>query len=379
MGNASATIIHQQITKSSRQKKNKNVYESPSYDFYALAELFTLNTYHQTCINLKSALVTGLGYTSDNKQVLDFINNHSVYAEQSFSDTLYNIWTDYELYGNAFIEVVRNKKEEIIEIYHIPAKYCMIQIRNDNIVLIQNTINGEVLFNKLGTITKEYSEFIQIKNYNPKSIYYGLPEYVSCIPSMVLDKNAKDYNISYFENDAKPNMIIKFIGAEISPTLKNEIATFFSDNTKGVTKKGKCLILQSDSPDDKIEVDEIGDAKNTDAAYRGLREDNRDEIITAHRVPKSLIGISKAGSLGNKEDAELKIFKTSVIDPKKSKLEFTFNEILFKSMNIENPNFKLTIYDIDDSLVTSQYYKNLVEVGIYTPSEAKDELQGNNI
>jgi PBSX family phage portal protein len=395
---ATAEIIHS-ISKESLQLQDEQklaLYVAPPYDFATLAEIYTYNGYHTKCINLKASLSVALGYEitrdditspmqedSDYSKLKDFFDNHIKYAGQSFSETLMAIQTDYEIYGNAYIEIIRNLSGEIVELYHLPARDILLQYNHEmkKCFAVQSVSSiNTVTFAPFGdykyAANHNMSEYLHIKNYNPESRFYGMPEYVGTIASILLDRNAAEYNINKFNNNAVPETIVTIIGARFDKNAKEKIGEFFRQNVKGVENAGRSLILEIEDETSKIEVKPIG-SEIKEASFRFLRLDVRDEIIAAHGVPKRLLNVTENVSWNNSTESknQLKIFQECIIQPRQNKMEDIINRFIIKEgLGIDKWKLKLNKLYVEDAKSDADYYTKLYNIGVLTQSEIRSEL-----
>ena len=360
----------------------------PPFDFELLADIYGFNGYHGKCIGLKAIIAAGLGYQiqgieenqkedEEYKKLDEFIKLHPSYAGQTFTETLINFQTDFEIFGSAYFELARNKKKEIQEIYHIPGKDCRVIYKNKETTLAQKITAADlVYFSKFGDVKEGQNEFVQLKNYNPKNRFYGMPEYMGTLGSLMLDRNATEYNIHKFNNHGIPGTIITLRGGQFGIDTQSRIKEFFQNNVKGVKNAGRSLILESEDEKTVIDV-KLLEPNTKDVSYRNLRIDARDEVIAAHGVPKMLLGIAEAGALGqtSRNNAQLKIFQDCVIDPRQTRLEFLLNDIILKQgLNITKWRIKLNSMYVEDPGSDAQFYQVMAQCGILTSDEIREDL-----
>jgi len=376
------------IEKESKQPKRDSTGEIiPDYDWDLLAELYALNTYHMRCINLKALITCGLGYriVSDEGKSIDdeyrkldeFVKAQSERTGENFIETMIKFQLDYEIYGNAFIEIARNRVGEVSEIYHIPARSVRIKVDKDKIYLVQRVNAEEAVFRPFGSsYDKDLNEFLHLKNYNPLSRYYGLPEWIGALGAIVLDRSAQEFNTRRFENNAIPDFAVIVNGGELSDESISDLQKFWRENFRGVKNAGKTLILESSDPNVKIEFKELMSSLR-DASFRFLRQDNRDEIISAHGVPPRLVGVMSPGQLGGVGEAreQMRMFKELVIEPRQRRLEFLLNNFIVRQgLGVNNWRIEFEEIDITDITEDAKFYAEMVNAGIISVEEARTEL-----
>lgn len=364
---------------------------TPPFDYSLLADAFSYNGYHARCINLKASLTAGTGFeifpsdpdnfneamfNEDKNRLEDFFIQHQKQTGSSIIETLLNLQTDYEIYGNAYLEVCRNKKGEISGIFNLPAEGIKILYKEKRTYILQQYGTEDVTFTPFGITETGKNEFLCLKNYNPQNAFYGLPEYFGALSAVILDRNAVEFNINKFDNNAIPESVIIIKGAALSEPAKAKVKQFFTDNIKGIKNAGKSLILEMENSNASVEIKNIAESI-PDISFRNMRLDARDEIIAAHGVPKRLLGIMESGNLGgtNETRNQLKIFQDCVIEPRQRRMEFLLNNLLLKEgLKIEHCKISLSRPYAENPQQDAGFYKTMIECGVLTPEEVKEEL-----
>jgi len=364
---------------------------APPFEYNLLADAYSYNGYHTKCINLKAALTVGAGFEifpgnpddydenlfSDEKEKIEsFLYQHQIQTGQSFIETLLNFQTDYEIYGNAYFEICRNKKGIPSAIYHLPANSIKVLYKNKLTYIAQTANLDEIIFSPFGVMEPDKNEYLSMKSYNPQNLFYGLPEYFGALSAIILDRNAVEFNINKFNNNAIPESIIVIKGASLSDLAKTRIKQFFADNVKGVKNAGKSLILEMENTNGTIDIKNIAETV-PDSSFRNMRLDARDEIIAAHGVPKRLLGIVEGGNIAgtNETRNQLKIFQDCVIEARQRRLEFLLNNrLLMEGLKIKNCKILFNRPYAENPQQDANFYKTMIENGVLTPEEVKAEL-----
>lgn len=368
------------------ENKNNEMLLTPPYSTGALATLFNENTYHKRCCLVKAGITVRLGFTlydpndpnakpdEEHKKATDFIERHL--------EEFHDFQLDEEIFGNKYLEVVRNKKKQVSEAYHIAAKDTMLRVENKKRFLRED-INGTSVdyIPYMGVDyerdEKERHEYIHIKNYNPENRYYGTPEYSGSIKAMYLDDSAKTYNTNRF-SDPVPETLIALADMADDKDTETAIKDFFSSNFGNASKAGrKALLLQFEGAIDdlkkKIHIEKL-ERDNKDASFRGMRTDNRDEVVSAHGLSPRLIGLESTGRLGGGGEVreQLKLSNELVFIPRKKALARIIN-MLFIGMGIAKWKIKFNNFEFTNAVEDADYYYKMVLAGILTPDYAAQE------
>lgn len=373
----------------------------PPYNLDYLAKLYEKSSPHYAAINAKVSNIVGLGYDLidspltkrklDEKaddpewtkkfrkklarakieliEVLDSLNK-----EDTFSETLSKVWKDYEATGNGYIEIGRTANGSIGYIGHVPATTVRVRRQRDGFVQI--IANKAVYFRNFGDkdpnpIGKDSSpnELIHIKKYSPSSTYYGVPDVIAAQQAVAGNEFAARFNLDYFENKAVPRHVIVLKGATINPKLAKNLLEFFETGLKGKNHRSMFIPLPASTSDNKVEFDfKPVEAGIQDSSFNNYRKANLQEILMAHRVPITKVGLAEGVSLAVARDAD-KTFKEQVCQPEQRTLEKKLNKIFNEFTDL----FKLKLNEmtLTDEDTQSKIDERRIKTGQRTPNELR--------
>lgn len=389
------------------------------YNLFWLWRFMELCTEHSSCVRQKASDVCGLGWKivkrdkkskadENNKKILETFFEHGN-DNETFTEVAVNVWTDFEAIANAYFEVVRNTDGKPGAIYHIPGHTIrctkdpdiFIQVRGEKkkifrrfgstkkdeevkkyikeqiVTKIEKALANDKKDTKLATAGWNYdeatSEIIQIKNYTSRSSYYGIPEWIPSVGAILGNIECRDYNLKFFDNNGVPHYAIIIKGADLDEELENVISTFFSQEIRGDAHK--TLIIPINSQEVEVTFEKLStDIK--DASFRMYKQDNRDEILRAHRVPFSRMNVATPGKLGgggvSQEESET--YKKSIISPKQLIFQHRINEtIIRKGFGIEDWIFEFEKLDATDVETDMRINTAYVKSGIKTINESRQD------
>lgn len=380
----SSVALKKESVQPEAENKQGQLLLTPPYDTAALATLYNLNAYHKRCCLVKAGVTVRLGFSIYDPDKLERKPDEEHERIKTFVETsievLHDFQLDQEIFGNSYLEIVRNGKGEVAEIFHIGAKETSIRIEN-KIRILQELIGGTNIYyipylgEKYQADGKNRHEYIHLKNYNPENRYYGAPEYTGAISAMYLDESAKTFNTNRFSNPV-PESIIKMFGFEKDDETLTNIKNFFTNNFGDRDKSGKkVLVLWSDSPDEnKIVVDKM-EADIKDASYRGMRDDNTTEIIAAHGLSPRVVGIESRAKLGGGGEVreQLRLINELVFIPRKKALARVVNNLIL-GMGIKGWRIKFDNFEFVNATEDATFYSTMVAAGIVTKDEARSEM-----
>jgi PBSX family phage portal protein len=376
---------------------------TPPYNMYELANFYDTSFANHAAIDAKVENVVGLGYRFDvtDRTMLRFENNDDQAAvdrarrriermkielkdwlenlndDDSFTKTMEKVYTDLQATGNGFIEVGRTTAGEIGYVGHIPATTVRVRRLRDGFVQI---IGQKVVYfrnfaaknpNPMGTDPRP-NEIIHLKEYSPLNTFYGIPDIMAAMPSLVGDQLASQYNIDYFENKAVPRYVVTLKGAKLSGDAEDKMFRFLQTGLKAQSHRTLYIPLPGDSDTNKVEF-KMEPIENgiQDGSFKEYRKQNRDDILIAHQVPMSKLGGADAGGSAAALSQD-RTFKEQVSRPAQRHLEKIVNKIIKEKTDILELRFnELTL---TDEIAQSQILERYVKTQVMTPNEAREKL-----
>lgn len=368
-------------------------------------------------------------HLADKKFLDDFFLNLN--PEESFSRINVKTDIDRESIGFSCWEVIRNNKNQIVEIWHMPAVTVRMMDTNTGVCQVRNSgsssstpdsgtlgKNQRVFFKKIGlplimdqrsgeirgttdksgkvswvdkdgnpggeALPEELwaNEVIIIRNYNPDSFWYGLTDITSALGAAAGDRCAAEFQEQFFDNNAVPRMAVVFKGCSFSKETEEDIRMYFTEDIQG--KAHTTLLLKA--PGEEIQEDgsriSAGDivfeklaTEVTDASFRQYRQDNANQIVTSHRVPGSLIPVAWTNYTKDAAATDLEIFKSQVIHPIQSDREFIINKHLIRdNFDILTWEFRFNEIDSLDDLHKMQINKGYIDANVLTINDIRTQL-----
>jgi PBSX family phage portal protein len=376
---------------------------TPPYNMYELANFYDTSFANHAAIDAKVENVVGLGYRFDisDRTLLRFEMNDDAEAverarnrierakiqlrdwlenlndDDSFTKTMEKVYTDLQATGNGFIEVGRTTAGEIGYLGHIPATTVRIRRLRDGFVQI---IGQKVVYfrnfgaknaNPLGTDPRP-NEIIHLKEYSPLNTFYGIPDIISAMPSLIGDQLASQYNIDYFENKAVPRYVVTLKGAKLSGDAEDKMFRFLQTGLKAQSHRTLYIPLPGDTEGNKVEF-KMEPIENgiQDGSFKEYRKQNRDDILIAHQVPISKLGGADSAGIAAALSQD-RTFKEQVSRPAQRHLEKIINKVVREKTDILELKFnELTL---TDEIAQSQILERYVKTQVMTPNEAREKL-----
>jgi len=375
---------------------------TPPYNLYELANYYDASFANHAAIDAKVANIVGLGYnfnvtdrtvialegredsTAVDKarkriermklELRDWLE--SLNDDDSFTTTMKKMLIDFESTGNGYLEIGRTALGQIGYVGHVPATTIRVRrLRDGYLQIIGNKV---VYFRNFGaknqnpvTGDPRPNEIIHYKSYSPLNTFYGIPDILSAVSSLVGDSLAAQYNIDYFQNKAVPRYIITLKGAKLSGDAEDKMFRFLQTGLKSQSHRTLYIPLPGDSDGNKVEF-KMEPIENgiQDGSFKEYRKQNRDDILIAHQVPISKLGGTDSGiAAALSQD---RTFKEQVARPAQEHLEKMVNKIIKEKTDIIELKFnELTL---TDEIAQSQILERYVRNKIMLPNEARELL-----
>ena len=304
-----------------------------------LIELFTGSGINSAIIKGVSSMIAG--DQQGTCQGLDVVDKDILEGEQKeqylkFSkllkkgdrNTIKNLAFDLKLFGTCYVNTIWNKtKTAIAEIKHIPAQYIR-SGKADSFGKVNEYYYCYDWSNQRKykpSIIKAFnpedrtatSQLLQIKEYNPQSFYYGIPDYVGGTDYIRLDMSIAELHLANIDNNFMPSCMVNFANGIPSDEQRMEVERKLNAKYSGSGNSGKLILTFNEGRETAPEIIPLNTGDNDDK-YQFLSTEVSRKILTAHRVTSPLLfGVKGDGSgFGNNAD-ELRdsysLFNSSVI------------------------------------------------------------------
>jgi len=342
--------------------------------------------------------------------------------DHSFVDLRRRSRQDLEVTGNAFWEVLRDGRGEIVRLVYVPSYSVrllpldlgpveiedrvrvspvsfetvsarrrvrrFVQIQGTERIYFKSFRDPRVISRRTGQPFADVesllkadpadgpaTEIIHFAIHSPRSPY-GVPRWVGTLLSVLGSRQMEEVNFLYFENKSVPPLALLVSGGKLSDASVPRIERFIEENLKGKANFHKILILEAegsgggDATRAKIELRPLTDAQQQDALFQVYDERNIDKVGSAFRLPKMLRGESKDFNRATAESA-LRFAEDQVFQPERDEFDFLMNRQLLADMGIRFWRFRSQTPVTRDPERMTQMVEKLVRVGVLTPEEGR--------
>jgi len=219
--------------------------------------------------------------------------------------------------------------------------------------------------------------------YAPGTDYYGRPPIVSALGSIKGDISAVKFNNSFFDNYGMPKFAITVTGDfadydvdpddpeyDVTQTLRYKISQQIKEVIKN-PHSAICITIPSEGEEGNVNLDITPLSVQTEEGhFRMYRKDTRDEVLHAHHMDPSRLGIYDAGSLnGGNSESTMASYKYGTIAPIKNEIESIVN-LIGKELGVTSWRFSI---DYTKDMALAEF---LFARAAMTPRELIDNFGG---
>lgn len=207
--------------------------------------------------------------------------------------------------------------------------------------------------------------FLKLPNYTTPFRGSGIMNYIR--QSLDLDNYMEEYLRLFFFNDATPSAVLQ-TEQKLSDSIVKRLIDQFKQKHGGLKNKHKMAVLEAG-----LQWKEIS-SKFGDLQMNAMQESVRDKILSAFRVPKSIVGITKDVNRSNGENED-RVFARRSLQPKMKMIQAQLNQYLLpkfgnnQDLRIE---FKNPVQeDLERQAKIDQVY---ILSGVYTVNEVRERM-----
>ena len=257
-----------------------------------------------------------------------------------------NLIIDLMIDGNIFVYFDGR------HLYHLPAQ---------NVTIHSDTSTYIEKFTYDGHVDYSTKEIIHIKENSFKSIYRGTPRLKPAYRTMYLLDNMRRFQDNFFKNGAVPGLVLKSPNT-LSDRIKERMLQSWSSRYNPKNGGKRPLIL-----DGGLEVDSLTKVNFKELDFQSSIQANEKIILEAMGVPPILLdGGNNANIRPNH-----RLYYLETVLPIVRKMSYAFERYFGFELNENVTDIPALQPELRDQ---AAYYATLVNTGIMTPNEARDQL-----
>lgn len=407
----------------------------PTYNFITLRALTHQNNVLLQAVTAMEVNIDGTGYELERKdkkvfseedkektkKIFEFFDEP--WPGMSFVTMRRAIRRDLEETGNAYLEVIRNRKGDIVFLRQIDAMLIRMMKLEDAIAVNKtikrggSEINVKVLerqrkfVQKIGDTKvrffKEYgierelhaekgfwendpnspdseesipeidkaNELLHFRVLKDVLTPYGVPRWINNLPSILGSRKAEEYNLEFFDHGGLPPAMILIMGGQLSTDSRTALTNYLSGKAK-IKQRGIIVEIFAASGDlgsagnVKVAVERFGDERQKDSLFQNYDKGCAEHVRIAFRLPPMFLGLSEAYNFATAYTAYM-IAEAQVFKPEREEFDEIINLTIMRELSDEYVyrSKGLNVVDVEQKLKAMDMSKEFMN-----PTDFIDEI-----
>lgn len=219
----------------------------------------------------------------------------------------------YLVFGNAYLEKRTNRFGEVIALEPALAKYTRRGLDLDTYWFVQYGMTTQPYQFTKGSI-------FHLMEPDINQEIYGLPGYLSAIPSALLNESATLFRRKYYINGSHAGFIMYMTDAAQNQEDVNNLRNAMK-SAKGPGNFRNLFMYSPNGKKDGLQIIPLSEVAAKDE-FLNIKNVSRDDMMAAHRVPPQMMGImpNNVGGFGDVEKAS-KVFMRNELIPLQNRIE----------------------------------------------------------
>ena len=296
------------------------------------------------------------------EEVLDWLS-----IDQPLEGLFKQVLDDREVTGNAFLEVIRDDKGNVIQLERIKPELVQLSKPEADPVLTKVVHKGKEKmvwkkFRKFKVDKYVFKEFgdprgldmltgvatddprqqaREILHLKIGTDHWGIPRWIGNLVALLGARKAEELNFRYFTQGRHTPMAVLIKNGQLSEDAELALSSY-TNEIGNEAMQHKMLVLEAekvtDGIDDKdkvdIEIKSLADMLQTDALFLEYDDKVREKVLSSFRLPPVYVGLSQDYNRSTVEEAK-RIAEEQVFQAEREALEDLFNRHLLASYQLK--------------------------------------------
>jgi PBSX family phage portal protein len=188
---------------------------------------------------------------------------------------------DYDVFGNCYLQAIRNRFGQVIQFKHLPAISMRRMKTPDTYCQVRTDGRDPIIFKP--------GEVVHLKEYDVNQTIYGIPQYYGGINAVLLGEEATLFRRKYYVNGAHMGYILYTSDPSLDPKDEEAIKQAVTQS-KGVGNFRSMYLNIPRGNKDSVQLIPVGDIATKDE-YERIKNITRAEILAMWRIQASLAGV----------------------------------------------------------------------------------------
>lgn len=308
------------------EKKGKGYVEfgvNNNYPDYLIG-LYNESPKHGAIIKSKTNYIFGQGW--------DGIEQKANTKGETWNQITKKCILDDELFGGYYLQVIYNLLGEIKDVYHLEYHKVRTNLEQNEFQVKNDWSDNKEkprcypAFNINDPVA---SQILFVKQYNPKSDIYPLPNYFQGLNYIESDVQVSRHILGNAKDGFVATTLINLNGGEPAEEAKEAVERGIKKKFTG-SEGDRVVIMFNKSKDNSAEILPLSSTMLTKEDFTNVNNLIQQEIFACHQVTSpSLFGIKTEGQLGGSTEIRdaYKIFANTYVNERQQAIEEVFNQL----------------------------------------------------
>jgi PBSX family phage portal protein len=302
-------------------------------------------------------------------------------TEESLAGVMSKVVRDRESVGFGFMEVIRDRGGNISLLRHAPSLTTRLTARHQKEVPVKydvprgkrtavvteyklfrkyvQLVGGKLIFfrefgdpRKMDSVTGAFEGEpgfplgdvkLATEIYHtrlPSNDAYGLPRWLSQIPSMIGSREAEEVNMRFFEDNTIPPAMITVSGGRLTAASYQEIQRVINTGT-GKERQNKMILIEAVGDGDTIDkgaspitihIEKLTSERPSDGLFKTYKEGNQADLRSSFRLPPISVGMSQDANFATANVSQF-VAEAQVFAPARQREDEALNNLIVHGRN----------------------------------------------
>lgn len=248
-----------------------------------------------------------------------------------------------------------------------------------------NRITGEWAAQGSLPANKRAHEIVHDKDIEDVKSPYGMPRWITQLPSVLGGRMAEEHNLAYFQSGGVPPVIVFITGGLVSEEVAKSLNDYLDGGSKDKQRGIAVEVPASGNLDNErpanITVEKFG-TQDADSTFETYLENNEKRIRKAFRLPSIFLGMSDQYNFATAH-ASYVVAEAQVFAPERDEEDERINMTIMREIDptgkwkvVSNP---MSVQDVNLQLRALQMLSTVPGVGVSDLVDAVSLAAGLNI
>ena len=239
----------------------------------------------------------------------------------SFRDVITKIMIDYYIFGNGYMQVVKNRAGKIAELYWLDARYVRSGLKNQ--VFYYNEDFGKKWGKSKKTVIypaympegTDATSVYMFKTPNSRGTY-GTPVWEAAIKPVMTEMGIDTFHLAEIQNNFAGSAVLNFNNGTPTPEQKAEIEKNVAEKFGGAENAGRIMLSFNKGKDNATTVERL-QSDDFDSRYNDLAKKTQLQIFTVFGANANLFGVPTESNGFNSEEyqSSFKLYNRTRVKP----------------------------------------------------------------